>query len=188
MFPSSSFQCYHFVASQSIIQSNFICMALFIQVGAVQMLQTSKNASLTSSSPFLGARVNVGRGGDAPLHAAVRQDSADQVSLLLDYGADVNLRDSNNQRPVELAPSGGETQHLLLTFEGNALSCAEAVTLYVENQLTFKRKSICVSPGSPRSLCQLCRIQIRNLIGRSRLKQLPHLPLPSLLTQYLEHT
>ncbi|KAG7235874.1 hypothetical protein INR49_002071 [Caranx melampygus] len=106
-----------------------------------------------------GASVNVGRGGDTPLHAAVRQDSADQVSLLLDYGADVNLRDSNNQRPVELAPSGGKTQHLLLTFE-----------------------------GSPRSLCQLCRIQIRNLIGRSRLKQLPHLPLPSLLTHYLEYT
>ena len=74
---------------------------------------------LLSSSP-LGASVNVGRGSDSPLHAAVRQDSADQVSLLLDYGADANLRDGNNQRPVELAPSGGKTQHLLLTFEGTA--------------------------------------------------------------------
>uniref|UniRef100_A0A4W6F8Q8 SOCS box domain-containing protein n=1 Tax=Lates calcarifer TaxID=8187 RepID=A0A4W6F8Q8_LATCA len=106
-----------------------------------------------------GASVNVGRGGDSPLHAAVRQDSADQVSVLLDYGADVNLRDSNNQRPVELAPPGGKTQQLLLAFE-----------------------------VSPRSLCQLCRLQIRKLIGRSRLEQLPRLPLPSLLTRYLEHT
>ncbi|XP_045898110.1 ankyrin repeat and SOCS box protein 5-like [Micropterus dolomieu] len=106
-----------------------------------------------------GASVNVGRGGDSPLHAAVRQDSVDQVSVLLDYGADVNIRDSNNQRPVELAPPGGKTQQLLLTFE-----------------------------VSPRSLCQLCRLQIRNLIGRSRLTLLPLLPLPSLLTQYLEHT
>ncbi|XP_031151251.1 ankyrin repeat and SOCS box protein 5b isoform X1 [Sander lucioperca] len=105
-----------------------------------------------------GANVNVGRGGDSPLHASVRQDSADQVSLLLDYGADVNVRDSNDQRPVELAPAGGKTQQLLLTFE-----------------------------VSPRNLCQLCRLQIRNLIGQSRLMLLPLLPLPSLLTHYLEH-
>ncbi|XP_034080414.1 ankyrin repeat and SOCS box protein 5b [Gymnodraco acuticeps] len=106
-----------------------------------------------------GANVNVGQEGNSPLHAAVRQDSADQVSLLLDYGADVNIRDSNHQRPVEIAPTAGKTQQLLLTFE-----------------------------VAPRSLCQLCRLQIRNLIGRSRLKLLPLLPLPPLLTHYLEHT
>ncbi|XP_067354943.1 ankyrin repeat and SOCS box protein 5-like isoform X2 [Channa argus] len=105
-----------------------------------------------------GASVNVGRGGDSPLHAAVRQDSADQVAALLDYGADVNVRDGNNLRPVELAPPGGKTQQLLLAFE-----------------------------VSPRTLCQLCRLQIRNLLGRSRLKQLTLLPLPPLLTHYLEH-
>ncbi|CAI5681628.1 ankyrin repeat and SOCS box protein 5 isoform X1 [Oreochromis niloticus] len=105
-----------------------------------------------------GADVSVGRGGDSPLHAAVRQDSADQVSLLLDYGANTNFRDSNNQRPVELAPPGGKTHQLLLAFE-----------------------------ASPRSLCQLCRLQIRNLIGRSRLNFLPVLPLPSPLTHYLEY-
>lgn len=106
-----------------------------------------------------GANVNIGRGADRPLHAAARQDSAEQVSLLLDYGADVNVRDGNNQRPVEVAPPGGKTQQLLLAYD-----------------------------VSPRSLCQLCRFQIRNLIGRSRLRFLPLLPLPSLLTQYLEHT
>ncbi|XP_051801651.1 ankyrin repeat and SOCS box protein 5b isoform X1 [Acanthochromis polyacanthus] len=105
-----------------------------------------------------GANVNVGRGGDSPLHAAVRQGSADQVSELLDYGADVNLRDSNSQRPVELAPLGGKTQQLLLSFE-----------------------------VSPRSLCQLCRLQIRKLLGQSRLTLLPFLPLPSRVTHYLEH-
>uniref|UniRef100_UPI0037E769F8 ankyrin repeat and SOCS box protein 5-like n=1 Tax=Semicossyphus pulcher TaxID=241346 RepID=UPI0037E769F8 len=106
-----------------------------------------------------GARVNVGRGADSPLHAAVRGDSADLVSVLLEFGADVNHRDSNNQRAVELAPPGAQTQKLLLIFE-----------------------------VSPRSLCQLCRLQIRALIGRSRLKLLPVLPLPPLLTDYLDHT
>ncbi|XP_028313669.1 ankyrin repeat and SOCS box protein 5-like isoform X2 [Gouania willdenowi] len=105
-----------------------------------------------------GARVNAGRGEDSPLHAAVTRDSEDQVEVLLDHGADVYLRDSNGQRPVEVAPPGGRTQQLLLSFE-----------------------------ASPRTLCQLCRLHIRNLIGRPRLKMLPFLPLPSLLTHYLEH-
>ncbi|XP_024914533.1 ankyrin repeat and SOCS box protein 5-like isoform X2 [Cynoglossus semilaevis] len=106
-----------------------------------------------------GASANVGCGEESPLHAAVKLDSADLVSVLLDYGADVNLRDRSNKRPVDLAPSSGKTKKLLQAFE-----------------------------ASPRTLCQLCRIQIRNSIGRSRLKQLSCLPLPPLLTNYLEHT
>lgn len=82
---------------------------------------------LLFSLSFLGANVNVGRGGDSPLHVAVRQDSADQVSMLLDYGADVNLKDTNNQRPVELAPPGGKTQQMLLAFEGTAIFSTEVI-------------------------------------------------------------
>ncbi|KAG7454185.1 ankyrin repeat and SOCS box protein 5-like [Solea senegalensis] len=106
-----------------------------------------------------GASANVGRDRDSPLHAAVRQDNADQVSVLLEYGADINLRDDNDQRPVDLAPPGGKTKQLLHAFE-----------------------------VSPRTLRQVCRIHIRRLIGRSRLTELHCLPLPPLLTQYLEHT
>lgn len=69
-----------------------------------------------------GANVNVGRGAESPLHAAVRLDAADQVSVLLDFGADVNLRDGNDQRPVQLAPPGGQTQKLLKSFEGSPTS------------------------------------------------------------------
>lgn len=93
----------------------------------------------------VGANVNAGRGGDSPLHAAVRQDSADQVSVLLDYGADVNIRDSNNQRPVELAPPGGKTQQLLLTFEGNILYCGDSqygCTELLEVQLYYNCLSL----------------------------------------------
>ncbi|KAM9770148.1 LOW QUALITY PROTEIN: uncharacterized protein ACNS7B_008111 [Menidia menidia] len=105
-----------------------------------------------------GASVNVGGGGDSPLHAAARLDSADQVAVLLDFGADVNARDGDGQRPAELTPAGGRTGQLLLAFE-----------------------------GSPRSLCLLCRLRIRSVIGRSRLQLLPLLPLPPVLTQYLEN-
>ncbi|CAF90517.1 unnamed protein product, partial [Tetraodon nigroviridis] len=105
-----------------------------------------------------GARVNAGRGSDSPLHAAVRQDCVEQVALLLEFGADVNLRDDNNRKASELAPPGGHVQQLLKTVQ-----------------------------DSPRSLCQLCRITIRDVIGPLRLKLLPTLPLPPLLTGYLNH-
>lgn len=65
-----------------------------------------------------GANVNVGKGADTPLHAAAWRDSLDQVVTLLDFGADVNLRDANNQRALQLAPPGGRTQSLLKSFEG----------------------------------------------------------------------
>lgn len=118
-----------------------------------------KHSGCTKSLLHRGASVDRGRGEDTPLHAAVASDCEEQVSLLLDYGANVNLRDSNNLRPVELAPPGGKVLTLLQAHN-----------------------------ASPRALSELCRIHIRNLIGRSRLKFLRQLPLPSLLTQYLEHT
>lgn len=93
-----------------------------------------------------GASVNTGRGGDSPLHAAVRQESLDQVSVLLDYGADVNLRDSNNQRAVELAPPGGKTQQLLMTFDGSALSCATVILSEMWHSIAlWSGKSLCLS-------------------------------------------
>lgn len=132
--------------------------------------------------------MSVGRGCDSPLHAAVRQDSADQVSLLLDYGANTNFRDSNNQRPVELAPPGGKTQQLLLAFEGTGHVLLWGLCYCAEPDETKSQQlCLCLLLASPRSLCQLCRLQIRKLIGRSRLNLLPVLPLPGLLTHYLDY-
>lgn len=63
------------------------------------------------------------------------------MSVLLDYGADVNLRDGNNQRPTELAPAGGKTQQLLKTFEGTAW-CVEKVEIQAELYHSNYRKSL----------------------------------------------
>lgn len=174
---------------------NFKPVTVFIAAGFIfknsfEILSTDLVPLLYSWPCLLGASVNVGRGGDSPLHAAVRQDSAEQVAVLLDYGADMNLRDSNNQRAVELAPPGGETQQLLQAFEGNALTYPLVIqrTTFAELYHSSKNNPFSFSLVSPRTLCHLCRLQIRNLIGRSRLKQLPLLPLPPLLTDYLEHT
>ncbi|XP_017290174.1 ankyrin repeat and SOCS box protein 5b isoform X2 [Kryptolebias marmoratus] len=133
------------------------CLELLLQNGAHVYAHHTHFPSALHEASKRGACVNVGRGEDSPLHAAVRQGSADQVSLLLNYGADINLRDGNNQRPVDLAHPGERIQRLLVAFE-----------------------------VSPRSLCQLCRLQIRKVVGQNRLKLLPLLPLPSILTHYLE--
>ncbi|CAG5945598.1 unnamed protein product [Menidia menidia] len=100
-----------------------------------------------------GASVNVGLGGDSPLHAAARLDSADQVAVLLDFGADVNARDGDGQRPAELTPAGGRAGQLLLAFEGR--------------KLDFQAESRSQSALFLKSLCLLCRLRIRSVIGRS---------------------
>lgn len=67
-----------------------------------------------------GASVNMGRGAESPLHAAVTQDSPDHVSLLLDFGADMNSRDGDGRRPLDVAPPGGRSQQLLTASAGTA--------------------------------------------------------------------
>lgn len=83
--------------------------------------------------------MNAGKGSDSPLHAAVRQDCAEQVSLLLEFGADVNLRDDNNQRASELALPGGYIQQLLKTFQGKAVFCRAGATCVMAKERS-KRK------------------------------------------------
>lgn len=62
----------------------------------------------------------MGKGAETPLHAAAWRDSAEQVVALLDFGANVNLKDANNLRALQLAPPGGQTQILLKSFEGSS--------------------------------------------------------------------
>lgn len=135
-----------------------------------------------------GARVNAGRGSDSPLHAAVRQDCAEQVALLLEFGADVNLRDDNNRKASELAPPGGHVQQLLKTVQGKAVFCRTGATGVMAKKKKRSKRKLFSILDSPRSLCQLCRITIRDVIGPLRLKLLPTLPLPPLLTGYLNHS
>ncbi|KAM6971903.1 ankyrin repeat and SOCS box protein 5b [Aplochiton taeniatus] len=66
-----------------------------------------------------GASVEMGKNKDSPLHAAAKQDNAELVSLLLNYGADINRRDSQQHRPLEMAPCNGQTEPILLSHEGN---------------------------------------------------------------------
>lgn len=105
-----------------------------------------------------GANVQRGTNLESPLHAAAQKDCISIVKLLLEFGADVNARNLEYKRPVEAAPPGSLTEGFLLIYE-----------------------------ATPRSLHQLCRQQIRESLGRSRLHLLPHLPLPKAMKNFLQY-
>ncbi|KAM3613401.1 uncharacterized protein V6R79_025438 [Siganus canaliculatus] len=105
-----------------------------------------------------GANVQKGKSLDSPLHAAAEKDCTEVVKLLLDFGADINARNTECQRPVDVAPPSSLTEGFLLLYE-----------------------------ATPRLLSQLCRQCIRNCVGRDRLHLLSHLPLPIRLRNYLQY-
>ncbi|KAM9834374.1 ankyrin repeat and SOCS box protein 5 isoform 3-T3 [Syngnathus typhle] len=105
-----------------------------------------------------GANVQKGKSLDSPLHAAAEKDCTAIVKLLLDFGADINARDGECRRPVDVAPPSSFTEGLLFLYE-----------------------------AMPRMLTQLCRQCIRTCIGRDRLHLLCHLPLPGRIRNFLQY-
>ncbi|XP_073911035.1 ankyrin repeat and SOCS box protein 5 isoform X1 [Castor canadensis] len=107
---------------------------------------------------YAGADVQKGKYWDTPLHAAAQQCSTETVNLLLEFGADVNAKNTEFLRPIDLATSNSAVERILLQHE-----------------------------ATPSSLCQLCRLCIRNYIGRSRFHLIPQLQLPTLLQNFLQY-
>ncbi|XP_021330425.1 ankyrin repeat and SOCS box protein 5b isoform X4 [Danio rerio] len=105
-----------------------------------------------------GANVQKGHFLDTPLHAAAQKDSPEIIKVLLEFGASINARNLELQKPVETAPPSSTAEAVLLLYE-----------------------------ATPQSLCQLCRLSIRNYMGRSRLHLIPHLKLPTLLKSFLQY-
>ncbi|XP_061690116.1 ankyrin repeat and SOCS box protein 5 [Syngnathoides biaculeatus] len=105
-----------------------------------------------------GANVQKGKSLESPLHAAAEKDCTAVVKLLLDFGADINARNGECRRPVDVAPPGTLTESFLLLYE-----------------------------ATPRLLSQLCRQCIRKCVGRDRLHLLSHLPLPGRIRNFLQY-
>ncbi|XP_035275245.1 ankyrin repeat and SOCS box protein 5b isoform X1 [Anguilla rostrata] len=105
-----------------------------------------------------GANVQKGRFLETPLHAAAQKDCPEVMKALLEFGANINSKNLELKRPVETAPPSSLAEGLLLLYE-----------------------------ATPRSLCQLCRLSIREYVGRSRLHLIPQLQLPTLLKRFLQY-
>ncbi|XP_075608033.1 ankyrin repeat and SOCS box protein 5 isoform X3 [Balearica regulorum gibbericeps] len=107
---------------------------------------------------YAGANVQKGKHLETPLHAAAQHSSTEIVNLLLEFGADINAKNTDFERPVDLAAPSSLVERLLLIHE-----------------------------ATPSSLCQLCRLCIRNCIGRARLHLVPQLQLPTILKNFLQY-
>ncbi|XP_034298660.1 ankyrin repeat and SOCS box protein 5 isoform X2 [Pantherophis guttatus] len=105
-----------------------------------------------------GANVQKGKFLETPLHAAARLPNTEIVNILLEFGADINAKNSEFERPVDVAVSSSLVEKILLLHE-----------------------------VTPCSLCQLCRLRIRNYIGKSRLHLVPQLQLPNILKNFLQY-
>ncbi|KAG1954335.1 ankyrin repeat and SOCS box protein [Pimephales promelas] len=64
-----------------------------------------------------GANVQKGAHMETPLHAEAQKDCVSIVKLLLEFGADVNARNLEYKRPVDVAPPGSLTEGFLLIYE-----------------------------------------------------------------------
>ncbi|KAI2656903.1 Ankyrin repeat and SOCS box protein 5 [Labeo rohita] len=95
-------------------------------------------------TPLYSANVQRGTDLETPLHAAAQKDCISIVKLLLEFGADVNARNLEYKRPVEVSPPGSLAEGFLLIYE-----------------------------ATPRSLRQLCRQQIRESLGQMAYSQSP---------------
>ncbi|XP_019621811.1 PREDICTED: ankyrin repeat and SOCS box protein 13-like isoform X6 [Branchiostoma belcheri] len=103
-----------------------------------------------------GANVNATKNYETALHVAAKTGSAEVVQVLLEYGANINAKDISQQRPVDLTDPGSEVRKIL----------------------TYR-------DAHPRHLMQLCRLRIRHLLGRERVKYVQLLRLPPLLQDYV---
>ncbi|RXM29472.1 Ankyrin repeat and SOCS box protein 5 [Acipenser ruthenus] len=64
-----------------------------------------------------GANVQKGKFLETPLHAAAQQNSPEVVKLLLDFGADINVKNLDLKRPVEAAAPSSLVEKFLLLHE-----------------------------------------------------------------------
>lgn len=88
---------------------------------------TQWQLSLISSSHLfaciLGANVQKGKHLETPLHAAAQHSSTEIVNLLLEFGADINAKNTDFERPVDLAAPRSLVERLLLLHEGKLYIC-----------------------------------------------------------------
>ncbi|XP_064008185.1 ankyrin repeat and SOCS box protein 9 isoform X2 [Pogoniulus pusillus] len=138
------------------VSGSVACLALLLQHGA-SLHPPCDLASPIHEAAKRGADVNSGKGLDSPLHAAARSCSVELVTLLLDFGADMWVKNADSKRPMELVPPSSPVGRLLLQKEG------------------------------PLSLMQLCRLCIRSCFGHKQHQNIAALLLPDELRQFLLH-
>ncbi|XP_033107497.1 ankyrin repeat and SOCS box protein 7-like [Anneissia japonica] len=100
--------------------------------------------------------------GQAPLHIAAMKDDLNTCVILYAYGADCVNKNEDGLTPVAVARQRSSLDR----------PCLQYLTEVSRN---------------PRSLQDMCRIVIRNSIGKSRLSKINSLPLCRIMLEYLSY-
>lgn len=97
-----------------------------------------------------GANVQKGKHLETPLHAAAQHSSTEIVNLLLEFGADINAKNTDFERPVDLAAPSSLVERVLLLHEGKIDMCllATVICILKNNPLPPRKK-----PNSPKNPC-----------------------------------
>ncbi|XP_042536443.1 ankyrin repeat and SOCS box protein 11 isoform X1 [Dipodomys merriami] len=103
----------------------------------------------------LGANPDQGQWLNTPLHAAAKQSNLEIIYTLVDYGANLRLRNAQGKIPLDLAAPKSNVAQALILCEG------------------------------PPTLSQLCRLRIRKCLGRSYRQTINQLHLPEPLERFL---
>lgn len=77
-----------------------------------------------------GANVQKGKHLETPLHAAAQHSSTEIVNLLLEFGADINAKNTDFERPVDLAAPSSLVERLLLLHEGKFYMCFFTICIF----------------------------------------------------------
>lgn len=87
-----------------------------------------------------GANVQKGKHLETPLHAAAQHSSTEIVNLLLEFGADINAKNTDFERPVDLAAPSSLVERLLLLHEGKFYVCVFATITCILKKNPNKKK------------------------------------------------
>lgn len=97
-----------------------------------------------------GANVQKGKHLETPLHAAAQHSSTEIVNLLLEFGADINAKNTDFERPVDLAAPSSLVERLLLLHEGKFYACVFATITCVLKKNPTKQNQTTL-PSAPRT-------------------------------------
>ncbi|XP_046639772.1 ankyrin repeat and SOCS box protein 13-like isoform X1 [Daphnia pulicaria] len=102
-----------------------------------------------------GADVNATIVHKAPLHIAAYRNLFSVVQLLLNYGADVYMRDNLGKRPKELAKPNSAVKRLLHDYEINPRTLSDCCRLAILQSFVVGKNSMVIKQlGLPKKIIQ----------------------------------
>ncbi|KAK9400258.1 hypothetical protein NXF25_013277 [Crotalus adamanteus] len=119
-----------------------------------------------------------------PVHEAARSGEIHQLHELIGNGACINLVTYDSVMPLQEASLRGQTRCIEILLAMGAQVRGEGAGLQKERVPA----KVYFAPGTPLRLSQLCRLSLRQALGRTALEKIPHLHIPTKLVEFLSYS